>query len=103
MDYSNANHNGAHRQPPARLDARETAARLAFKDHDIPTLVNAGLLKPLGKKLEPNSPRYFACVEIERLAQDVAWLHKATDAVRTHWRQKNAKRSNAVRRHGKIV
>lgn len=94
MDYLSANRNGAHPQPPARLDARETAARLAFKDHDIPTLVHAGLLKPLGKKLEPNSPRYFAAVEIERLAQDVAWLNKATDATRNHWRKKNARRAN---------
>jgi hypothetical protein len=34
--------------PPARLDSREAAWYLGFAPHDIPILVNAGLLKPLG-------------------------------------------------------
>ena len=62
--------------------------------YDIPILVNAGLLKPLGKKLEQSAPRYFARVEIEEKAVDVAWLNKATDAVRGHWRRKNLARRN---------
>jgi hypothetical protein len=36
------------RVTPARLDARETAWYLGFAAHDIPVLVSAGLLKPLG-------------------------------------------------------
>ncbi len=79
---------------PARLDARQAARCLGFQEHDIPILVNAGLLKPLGKKLEQSAPRYFARVDIEKKAVDVAWLNKATDAVRVHWRRKNQARTN---------
>ena len=79
---------------PACLDARQAARYLGFQEHDIPILVAAGLLKPLGKKLEQSAPRYFARVNIEVKAADVAWLNKATDAVRGHWRRKNLARMN---------
>lgn len=79
---------------PARMDARQAARYLGFPDHDIPILVAAGLLKPLGKRLEQSAPRYFARVDIEGKAVDVAWLNKATDAIRGHWRRKNQARRN---------
>jgi hypothetical protein len=88
---------------PARLDARQAAKYLGFPDHDIPILVAAGLLKPLGKKLEQSAPRYFARVEIEEKAVDVAWLNKATDAVRSHWRRKNLARKGIANGERKTI
>ena len=35
--------------PPARLGINETGWLLGFNEHDIPVLVSAGLLKPLGR------------------------------------------------------
>jgi hypothetical protein len=73
---------------PARLDAAQTAALLGFQPHDIPVLTSSGLLKPLGRPA-PNSIRYFAAVEIDRLREDREWLDKATRAIGRHWQEKN--------------
>lgn len=35
--------------PPARLGIEETSWFLGFNSHDVPVLVAAGLLKPLGR------------------------------------------------------
>ena len=74
---------------PARLTADEAAARLGFQPHDIPVLVGAKLLKPLGRCNRLNSPKYFATVSIEESASDVQWLSKATDAIKRNWRIRN--------------
>src|SRR2546425_11377065 len=76
---------------PARLDAHDTAVALGFTDHDIPVLVKAKLLKPLGNPA-PNSPKWFSTIEIVALAQDRSWLDKATKAVANHWKGKNERR-----------
>ena len=73
---------------PARLDAAHTAALLGFQPHDISVLVRLGLLRPLGRPA-PNSVRYFAAVEIDRLREDRDWLDKATRAVGRKWQEKN--------------
>ena len=73
---------------PARLDVPQAAQFLGFQAHDITTLVRARLLTPLGRPA-PNSPKYFATVELQRLRSDLHWLSKATDAVQSGWRQKN--------------
>jgi len=36
----------------------------------------------------PNAPKWFAAVEIIRLAYDKDWLHKATKEIAKYWRQK---------------
>ena len=74
--------------PPARLSQEQTAWYLGFQAHDIPTLVAAGLLKPLGKPV-PNGLKYFASVELQRLRDDAKWLARASDAIADHWRRKN--------------
>lgn len=94
MSNSNSHQNRLQPQLPGRVDSHEAAEIIGFSDHDIPILVKAGLLNPLGQRQEHNTPRYFAAVEIQRLANDVEWLSKATDATRNHWREKNARRAN---------
>ena len=79
--------------PPARLGVAETAWLLGFAEHDISTLVSAGLLKPLGRP-PPSGSKYFATVELQILRNDARWLAKASDAIVNHWRRKNSGRQN---------
>ncbi len=82
-------------QLPARLTVLQTAWVLNFQEHDIPVLVAAGLLKPLGNPAA-NGIKYFATVEVLALAKDPLWLGKATKAIRDHWRTKNSAHRLAV-------
>jgi hypothetical protein len=79
--------------PPARLGIEETAWLLGFNEHDIPVLVSAGLLKPLGRPASTGS-KFFATVELQSLRNDTRWLGKASDAIVNHWRSKNSGRRN---------
>lgn len=79
------------RNLPARLGIVETAWHLGFGENDIPVLVSAGLLKPLGKPTATGS-KYFATVDLQNLRNDARWLAKASDAIVNHWRSKNAGR-----------
>ena len=81
---------------PARCDAARAAKYLGFQEHDIPTLVRAKLLKPLGSPLAQNAPRYFATCELIRLANDVAFLNQATKVISQYWKNKNACRTKPV-------
>jgi hypothetical protein len=76
---------------PARLNGEQVAARLGFAPHDIPVLVKAKLLSPLGKPA-PNAIKFFAAVVIERLAGDDSWLAKATNAIYGYWLRQNTRR-----------
>ena len=73
---------------PARLNMEETAWLLGFAAHDIPILVQAGLLKPMGHPPR-HGTKYFAAVTIEKLRVDLKWLGRASDAIVQHWRKKN--------------
>ena len=73
---------------PAKLTDAQCAAVLGFKPHDIPVLVGARLLKPLGNP-PSRSTRFFCTFEILELAADRNWLSKATNAVYQHWSRKN--------------
>ena len=77
---------------PARLDARQTASLLGFQAHDIPVLVAAKLLEPLGKPV-PNAPKYFAACVLEELRCNPDWLDRASRAVSRHWRTKNGRKA----------
>ena len=79
--------------PPARVGIDETSWLLGFNEHDIPVLVSAGLLKPLGRPTATGS-KYFAAVELQTLRNDIRWLVKASDAIVNHWRSKNSGRKN---------
>lgn len=75
-------------QLPARLTAEQAAWVLNCQAHDVPVLVMARLLKPLGNPT-PNSVKYFAAMEVLELAKDRTWLTKVTNAVGQHWKEKN--------------
>jgi hypothetical protein len=83
------------RRLPARLNTAETATLLGFQEHDIPTLVAAKMLTPLGKPA-PNAPKYFAAVEIEDLTRSRDWLSNATKALAKQWREKNSRQKPNV-------
>ena len=72
---------------PARLDVPTVSKLLGFADYEIPVLITEGLLEPLGKPAQ-NAPKFFARVQIEELAENSAWLHKATAAISKYWRNK---------------
>ena len=72
---------------PARLDVEATAKLLGFALSDIQVLMSTGKLTPLGDPA-PNAPKWFAAVEMIRLAVDQDWLHKATKEVAKYWRHK---------------
>jgi hypothetical protein len=87
-------------QLPARLLAEQVAAVVNCQPHDVPVLVAARLLKPLGNP-PPNSVKYFAALEVLEQAKDRTWLAKVTNALNQHWQKKNA----AKRKHltGEVV
>ena len=60
---------------PARLDVAKTVRLLGFAEHDIQILMAVGKLTPLGDPA-PNAPKWYAAVEMIRLAADYGWLHK---------------------------
>ena len=83
-------------QLPARFTAEQAAWALNCQVHDIPVLVAARRLKPLGNP-QPNGTKYFCAAEIRELAQDRAWLARMTNAIYDHWRCGNRRRHNGAR------
>src|ERR1019366_4949078 len=79
---------------PARLDATQTAWLLGFEPHEIPMLVAAGLLKPLGHPAR-NSTKFFASETLEQFRRDEKWLAPARDAIASYWRERNARKQKA--------
>ena len=62
---------------PARLNANQTAELIGCQPHDIPILIKAGLLKPLGSG-PANRAKYFASLHILAATSETRWLEKAT-------------------------
>jgi len=83
------------RRLPARLTVAQTAALLNCGEHDIPVLVNRGLLKPLGHP-PPNAVKYFAPTDVLELAGDSKRMGQICDALHEHWRDKNAAKGNGA-------
>ena len=82
----------ATRNLPGRLDVGQTAKLLGFGEHDIQILMAVGKLTPLGDPAS-NAPKWFAAIEMVRLATDEDWLHKATKELAKYWRHKRERRS----------
>ena len=78
---------------PARLDVVATAKLPGFAEHDIQILMAEVKLTPLGDPA-PNAPKWFAAVEMIRLAADKDWLHKATKEISKYWWHKRERRLN---------
>jgi hypothetical protein len=76
--------------PPARLTVEQTAWVLGCQLHDMPILVAARLLKPLGNP-PPNGIKFFATVEVLELLKDRSWLAKMTSTINQCWHKKNAR------------
>jgi hypothetical protein len=74
---------------PARLTAEQAAWVLNRQSHDVPILVAARLLKPLGNP-PPSSVKYFATADVLELMADRTWLGKITSALNQHWQKRNA-------------
>jgi hypothetical protein len=66
---------------------------LNCQPHDVPVLVAARLLKPLGNP-SPYNVKFFAASELLDQIQDRTWLAKVTNALNLHWQKKNAAKKN---------
>ena len=77
-------------QLPARLTAEQAAWVLNCQTHDIPALMTAKLLKPLGNP-PVNGIKYFATTEVLESSQDRQWLVRLSATIYQHWQKKNAR------------
>ena len=82
-------------QLPARLTAEQAAWVLNCQTHDVPILVAARLLKPLGNPAQ-NATKFFATAELLELAKDKAWLIKITNAVNHYWQKNNGAKKKGL-------
>lgn len=80
-------------QLPARLTAEQAAWVLNCQPHDIPALVLARLLKPLGNP-PPNGIKFFATADLLEQLKDRPWLTKVTNTINQHWQRQNARRKS---------
>jgi hypothetical protein len=62
---------------------------LGLAEQDIPVVVRAGFLKPLGDPPH-NAVKCFSAVQVLELAGEIAILNKIRRAVYAYWRGKNA-------------
>ena len=81
---------------PARLHATQAAWYLGFEPHEIPILIAASLLKPLGHPAR-NGTKFFATQTLDQLRRDEKWLARASDAVCEYWRKRNARKRACAR------
>ncbi len=84
-------------QLPARLTAEQAAWVLNCQVHDMPALIAARLIKPLGNP-PVNGIKFFATADLLEHTKDRAWLVRVTSTIYQHWQKKNAsQRHPAVR------
>src|ERR1039458_9359762 len=55
-------------------------------------LLLAGKIEVARRDPAPNAPKWFAAVEMIRLAAEQDWLHKATKEISKYWRNKRERR-----------
>ena len=80
-------------QLPLRLTAEQAGWVLNCQAHDIPVLIAARLLKPLGNPSQ-NSTKYFATADVLEMAKDRHWLIKVTNTICQHWQKQNARKKD---------
>jgi hypothetical protein len=78
---------------PVRLTGEQTAWVLNCQAHDIPALIAAKLLKPLGNPPQ-NGTKYFATAEVLEASKDSHWLARVSSTIYQHWRNKNARQND---------
>ena len=82
-------------QLPLRLTAEQAGWVLNCQQHDIPALIHARMLKPLGNP-SANGAKYFATADLLEIAKDRSWLVKMTTTINTHWQKQNAKNGRSM-------
>jgi hypothetical protein len=75
----------------AYMTKEKVAKALDIGTHNIPVLVRAGLLKPLGHP-QRYCVKRFSRAQLARNLADETWLDKAAAAIHRHWRIKNARK-----------
>jgi hypothetical protein len=68
---------------------------LNCQPHDVPILVAAHRLKPLGNP-PANSVKYFATLELLEPVKDRTCLARGTNALNQDWQRKNAAKKNGL-------
>ena len=76
-------------QLPARLTSEQAGWVLNCQPHDIPALIHARLLKPLGNPAQ-NGGKFFCTTDVLELTKARSWLVKITTAIHTHWQKQNS-------------
>src|SRR6266702_408194 len=87
------------RRLQGRLTVRQTAALLNCGEHDIPVLVQHGLLTHLGNP-PPDTQKYYSPLEVLELAGAAQKLGQICDVLYRHWHDKNAAKTNATHSQG---
>src|SRR5271169_2147526 len=80
-------------QLPVRLNAEQAGWVLNCQPHDIPALVTARLLKPLGNP-PPNGIKFFCTGDVLESLKDRSWLTKMTNTINQHWHRQNARKKS---------
>ena len=75
---------------PARLTAEQAAWVINCQAHDIPVLVAAKLLKPLGNP-PANGIKYYSTADILEACQDRNWLVRVSATIHQNWAKRNAR------------
>jgi hypothetical protein len=75
-------------QPPARLTVEQVAWLLGCQPHDVPVLVAAKFIKPLGNPPQ-NGTKFFATAELVEQMKERNWLARMSNAISQHWHKKN--------------
>ena len=83
-------------QLPARLTAEQAAWVINCQSHDIPALVAAKLIKPLGNP-PANGIKFFATSDLLESAKDRNWLVRVSATIYQHWHKKNARKHLSLR------
>jgi hypothetical protein len=81
-------------QLPARLTAEQAAWVLNCQPHDVPALVAAKLLKPMGNPTM-NAVKFFATADLLEAVKDRNWLVRVSATIYQHWHKKNARQKSA--------
>jgi hypothetical protein len=76
---------------PVFMTKEKIAQALGIATHNIPPLVRAGLLKPLGHPARYCVKHFSRDALAEKFA-DQEWLNKVVAAIHRHWRNKNARK-----------
>jgi hypothetical protein len=89
-------------QLPARLNVEQVAWVLNCQAHDVPVLVTARLLKPLGNPPQ-NGTKFFATHEVLELMRDEKWLNRITVAIYEHWHKRNTRKKESPQSEDELV